>query len=408
MPFDANALRSLGLDPQAAATLGALSGLRGLDQAGFRRTAGPMGSIAQNLMPLLQAVQQAKVAESQAVLNQLLIRAQLMKAGGDPEKRAAEIEHLKALASSETALAEKRKGEGAYRDAQQKRLDELLQGQAGGAPGGMKPTVTYGASGPSISFKSDVMSPEAFQQQKELAGMRSGTTEQREKDVAVFKAQLARDMPKMSDKDLNIIANGKTLLSLMDSADEAISTIPKDISRRYYAKNAFNYQVRAENPKLANAITMGSFGMKTFDTDSRLDPVFSWIGQVKSALASFNLQSQKGGIQLLNYLNDHFPGYGDSPEAAQQKLLLLRKDKAVIQQRITDMIETFQKKGTMLNAPGVVEAPDAGGPGVAWMGRTRVLPDGTKRTVWLNPDTGEHKDLPEGQMPGPIPDLGLR
>lgn len=405
MPFDANSLRSLGLDPQAAATLGALGGLRGLDEAGFRRTAGPMGSIAQNLIPLVQAYQQSKVAESQAILNQLLVQAQLMKSGGDPEKRAAEIEHLKALASSETALAEKRKGEGAYRDAQQKRLDELLQGQAGGAPGGMKPTVTYGASGPSISFKSDVMSPEAFRQQKELAGMRSGETLEREKALATFKKSLP---PNMSDKDIGIIASGKTLLSLMDSADQAINSLPKDISSSYYKRQAFKYQKRAENPAATNFLEGYSGGMFNFDSDPRLDPIFSWIGQVKSALMSFNLSGQKGGIQLLQYLSDHFPGYGDNPAQAQRKLQNLKQDKGVIQQRINDMLDLLQKKGTMLNAPGAVEAPDAGGPGVAWMGRPYVLKNGEKRMVWLNPDTGESKDLPEGQMPGPIPDLGLR
>src|ERR1044071_5620976 len=154
----------------------------------MQRTASPIGSIAQNLIPLFQIPLQAKAMQQQQALEKLKILAQLSAIQGktDPEKRAAEIAKLK-------AETDKTRGEADYRQMLLKNpmIAQILSGQGGeGTPsaGGMKPKVTLGITGPGISYSSDVLSPEALAQKKEIAAASSGQTLQREKALAKYKA----------------------------------------------------------------------------------------------------------------------------------------------------------------------------------------------------------------------------
>ena len=55
-----------GLDPDQAQSLGIIQAMQQSQQAGMQRTASPIGSIAQNLLPLFSAMIYAKAADKQA------------------------------------------------------------------------------------------------------------------------------------------------------------------------------------------------------------------------------------------------------------------------------------------------------------------------------------------------------
>ena len=55
-----------GLDSSQAQSLGIIQAMQQSQQAGMQRTASPIGSIAQNLMPLFSAMIYAKAADKQA------------------------------------------------------------------------------------------------------------------------------------------------------------------------------------------------------------------------------------------------------------------------------------------------------------------------------------------------------
>ena len=66
----ANLGANLSVDPSEARSLALLGALRGSQEAGLQRTASPMGSIAQNLIPIFGAMITAKALERQAQVNQ--------------------------------------------------------------------------------------------------------------------------------------------------------------------------------------------------------------------------------------------------------------------------------------------------------------------------------------------------
>jgi hypothetical protein len=124
-------------------------------------------------------------------------------------------------------------------------------------------------------------------------------------------------------------------------------------------------------------------GAVDFSSDPKLDPYLSWVGQVQSALASFNIQGQRGGIQLLNYLKDHFPNYADSPADALRKAQILRKNSSVIQRRID------QITGQITGAAKI--ATDSGGDAVqGWVKmRVRNKKTGQEQDLWYDPSSGD-------------------
>lgn len=362
-----------GLTAGQIRALSLLNALPEIEQGGMVRSASPMGAIARGVSPIIQALLNAKAYQASAA-------AQAQAGALKDLKTAAEIEHLGSLAGAESALAEERRGKGEYRKKQQEMIDKLLSGADGqGATRGMKPKITYGPSGPSVTYSSDVLSPEALQQRIDIQRAGSATTLGREKELARFKAT---ELPaKMTNQDRQTVEAGKTLLGLLGDAEKNIASLPADMTPRQLASNMRNYQIRSQHPLVVN--TLKSVTGMGFPSDESTDAYASWVGQVQAALGSFNVQGQRGGYQLLQYLKDHFPNYADSPAEAQRKAQLLRKDTAVIQRRIDAIM------GELTNAASL--ADDHGGEASqGWLRKqVRNKKTGQVQDIWLNPATGE-------------------
>jgi hypothetical protein len=101
-----------GVDPGEARALALLNAMGPMEDAGLQRSAGPMGAIAKNLIPLFGAIIQGKLLEQQAAqeqeklgmekeklgLEKQKLQAEVAKAqgGGNPERRAAGLEKTQA------------------------------------------------------------------------------------------------------------------------------------------------------------------------------------------------------------------------------------------------------------------------------------------------------------------------
>jgi len=366
-------------DPGEARALALLNALGPMQEAGLQRSAGPMGSIAKNLIPLFGAIIQGKALERQAKLENLKLLMELSKGMGDPEMRTAKINQLKALTAQEQSLAEERKSKGSYREKQQQLVEKLMGGAAGTeAPGGMKPTISLGESGPSVTYRSDVLSPEALQQRKDIQAAGSTQILGREKELAKFKAT---ELPRtLSSAERQTIESAETLIGLLDNAEEKINSIPKNMSSKDLAANMSNYQFRSAHPELTNlSKRLGGYG---FPNDPEISDYASWVGQVQSALGAFNIQGQRGGIRLLEYLKDHFPNYADDPSEVARKAMVLRRDSSVIKRRIAAI------KQEIVNAASM--ADESGGTATqGWLKvQARNKKTGQAQDIWFNPTTG--------------------
>src|SRR5512143_2972623 len=89
-----------GMDSGDASALALLDALGPIQEAGLQRSASPAGAIAKNLIPLFGAIIQGQLLQKQSEqqaeilgLEKAKLQAEIAKAGGDPEKRAAEIAH---------------------------------------------------------------------------------------------------------------------------------------------------------------------------------------------------------------------------------------------------------------------------------------------------------------------------
>jgi hypothetical protein len=87
----ANLGADLSVDPSEARSLALLGALRGSQEAGLQRTASPMGSIAQNLIPIFGAMITAKALERQAAMQQAKQAMEMQKLGVETAKAKAEL-----------------------------------------------------------------------------------------------------------------------------------------------------------------------------------------------------------------------------------------------------------------------------------------------------------------------------
>lgn len=339
-----------GADSGEATALALLNAMGPMEQAGYERSASPAGAIAKNLIPLFGAIIQGKAMEKQAQLQDLMLQMKMAQLAGDPEKRAAEIAHLRSLAASEQSLAEERKGKASYREKQQQLVDRLMSGagETGQAAGGLRPTITMGAEGPSVTYKSDVMSPEALQQRKEIQAAGAATTLSREKNFETWKQQ----HPKLTQRQLDALDAGNSLLSILDEIPQAVAGIPKDMSRSQIATQASKYQARAEHPVITNALTGITGGIISADTDPRLDPYFSTVGQAQQALTTFGLVGLRGGYRTLQWLQVHFPGWADDPATVMRKAAFLESNKGIVRKKVEELQNSIKNAASIAQEVG--------------------------------------------------------
>lgn len=96
------------VDSSEANTLSLLQAMQSVQEGGMRRTASPIGSIAQALIPIFAAPIQARRMEQESQLKSLLLRAQIVKAlSGEKGRDPAQIDLDKAQAESARATAKK-------------------------------------------------------------------------------------------------------------------------------------------------------------------------------------------------------------------------------------------------------------------------------------------------------------
>lgn len=384
-----------GLDPGEARSLALLDAMGGIERAGYERSASPAGAIAKNLMPLFGAMIQAKAMERQSALQSLLLQAELAKGMGDPEMRAAKIRQLEALTSQEQSLAEERRGKAASREKQQQLIDKLLAGGEGmagaAAPTGMKPSITMGPEGATVRYSSDVLSPEALQQRKEIQAAGAGTRLESAKQLETWKQQ----HPKLTQRQLDALDAGNSLISILDEIPAAVESIPKDMTRGKLALNASKYQARAEHPVVSNLITGITGGMLSSDTDPRLDTYFSTVGQAQQALTTFGLTGLRGGYRTLQWLQVHFPGWGDDPATVQRKSAFLSSNKGIVRKKVEEL------QNAIRNAASI--AQEMGGEPIGDRVRlkARNKKTGQEQYIEYDPATGETSIPEENATPTP-------
>ena len=359
---------------------------------------GPLGQISQALMPLISA----KIYGQQAEQHQQMDK---MKALLGVMTLAKELHGVDLQNAQNQAALEKM---GIEKESHKHYIDMLDALNEGRGPKDAK--VTVGDKGGSITFggeklpESEIGLIRAAQAgdsgaQDILTNLRQGRVgvasdeAKARSNLAVDefkkKEEIKRDLPaKMSEKDRQIIHSGESLLGLLDEAPTAVSSIPGDVSRSQLALQAAKYQGGSEHPALSNIVTGLTGGMINTDTNPKLDQYFSWIGQVSSALASFNLEGQRGGFRTLQYLKDHFPGYQDSPERARDKVKWLVQNKGIIQQKIDAIHKDITKTAataTNLDSSGIAAEPSG-----SWM-KVPFYNQKTKQQafMWINPTTGE-------------------
>lgn len=379
-------LGGLGDSSGDAQSMALLQAMGGIQEAGMRRHASPIGAIADTLAPLLAAPIQARQMEQQNALQSLLLRAKIVdllrgSGGISPEEAALKTAQAK---EAEASAAEKT-GRAEY----SKKLLENILGGGGGMGGsdlkGMKPSINFGTSGPSVSYRSDVMSPEALQQRKDIMSAGAAQSLEGKKAFENFKQSLP---PKMTQKQQDAIEAGHTLISMLDEIPGVVKDLPTDIDRAGLAREAAKYQGRSEHPLAANAITGLTGGLINADTDPRLDPYFATVGQAQAALASFNLTGMRGGWNTLKWLNVHFPGWGDDAATVERKAKFLSSNKGVVKKKIEFLQGRIQKAA---EAAGQI-----GGEPVGDSVRVKVRgPNGQEAYMLIDPETGESSVDPE-------------
>lgn len=380
------------MDPE---TMGALKAYQGSDfLQGQPSHSGPLGQISQAIMPLIAAKiygEQAKSKASQQHSEMLFSAIKLANEIDDRELKKMELEQklhpdYKPVVEFVKAIKE------AGGDASG--VKTTLKGPMGSTVtfGGAKPADTlFGLIG--AEQGGDTSATPKLERYADLQARQAGAEAQKRSDVAIeqFKKeeQIKRELPaKMSEKDRQVIHSGEALLGLLDEAPTAIGSLPADVNRSGLAMQAAKYQAGSEHPTASNLITGLTGGLVSTDTDPKMDQYFSWIGQVKSALASFNLEGQRGGFRTLQYLQDHFPGYQDSPERARDKVKWLVQNKGIIQQKINAIHQEIEKSAstaTDLDASGI-PAESQG----SWM-KVPMYNQKTKQQafMWVNPTTGQ-------------------
>lgn len=388
------AMTGLGADPGEAIALSLLRAMDHRGRGGQRDLpAGPMGEVAQNLIPIFGAIIQGQAIQKQAEMEKMLLQAKIAQLGGDPEMKAAKIKQLEALTAQETSLAEERKSKASYRDKQQQLVEKLMGGSAGAeVPGGMKPTITMGPSGPSVTYKSDVMSPEALQQRKEIQAAGASTTLNREKSFETWKQQ----HPKLTQRQLDALDAGNSLLSILDEIPQAVAGIPKDMSRAQIATQASKYQARAEHPVLTNALTGITGGVISADTDPRLDPYFSTVGQAQQALTTFGLVGLRGGYRTLQWLQVHFPGWADDPATVMRKAAFLQSNKGIVRKKVEEL------QNSIKNAASIAQEIGGEPTGDTVRVKVRNKKTGQEQYIEYDPATGstsvpEPSVVPQGE-----------
>jgi hypothetical protein len=401
---------SAGADPNLVGMLQAYSASPFAQ--GVPSQSGPIGQIAQAIMPFALAhvgAQQERSRQQRVQLRDMLEVAGLMVRVGELRRKGLldEATYKKTLA------------EAGLKEREVKLLDQYFgtgtagvgEGEAAGAAPAdpdISKRLPTGASlsvgGLTLRNPADTelgllaeslgpgATPSAILDEKQrraeaVARAGSATTLQRQKDLATFRQSLP---PKLSSKDLDTIAAGRTLLGLLDDSEATLGTLPKDLTQQQLASSSRNYQLRSQHPLAVTALQSipGLGNQLDFSSDAALDPYLSWVGQVQSALASFNVQGQRGGIRLIEYLKDHFPNYADSPAEAFRKTRILRTDRAVIQRRINDLIAETRRAGEI--AGGLGTSADSG-----WIkSRIRNTRTGQEADIWMNPTTGETSSQP--------------
>lgn len=98
-----------GISSKEANVMSLLEAMRGVQEAGMRKTASPIGSIAQALIPIFAAPIQARQMEQKSQLQSLLLRAQLAKLLQGSSRDPDEIDLNKAKADQARATAEEKR-----------------------------------------------------------------------------------------------------------------------------------------------------------------------------------------------------------------------------------------------------------------------------------------------------------
>lgn len=380
-----------GISHRDATTLSLLQALQGMSEAGTRRTATPIGSIAQTLAPLLAAPIQARQMEQRSALEALKLKLGIasLLSKEDPERRAADLAKTQAETQKATAETKRIQSEQQWKDELRKDPKAALQkliGQQGEGVGGLKPSYLVNPETGTVSIRmaSDEMTPGRLQQEKEIAGIRANQQLQTKENFETWKQQ----HPKLTQRQLDALEAGNTLVSMLDEVPAQVAAIPKDIDRAKLAWNASKYQTRSEHPVLTNFATGLTGGLINADSDPRLDPYFSTVGQSQAALASFNLAGLRGGQKTLQWLNVHFPGWGDDSATVERKARFLASNKGIVKQKIEYL------QGLMKKSASAAEA--VGGEPVGDMVRVKVRdPNGKETYMMIDPSTGDSSMAPD-------------
>lgn len=231
-----------GLSHQDATTLALLKAMQNQADVGTRRTATPLGSIAQNLIPLFAAPIQARQLEQESALKTLGLKLKLAEllSRDNPDKVASETKK----SAAEARLAEARAAgleaqQAAYADYQKdpaaflQKLTAAAKGQAASGDFGTSISLPNKPGEiPSVKLTSE--SPAAqrrFEAQQNREAERHAET-MRRMDMADKKVDDATKRADRRDMLAGLKEKGSILNGQLKELDQQIETFKKDQTSR--------------------------------------------------------------------------------------------------------------------------------------------------------------------------------
>lgn len=352
-----------GISHRDATTLSLLQALQGMSEAGTRRTATPIGSIAQTLAPLLMAPIQARQVEQESALKSLLLRAQVARAlgGGRAARTPEQVDLDKARADEARARAEQLRKDTAdpFRGRRLSPTQRVIAGTL--KDQNIEPTDEN-----IFKFEQAMqLSKEGrdFANRLKLAGAEATARANADQNASLQLAQklglpipgvsgnggvpspygppkvditggklsLHMTPPKSSPESQNIVARTQSILGMMPRAKQVFENTPDIPNISVEATRRLLPSKLAEHPGIVGAGEMALLG----PPNPAYDQYFQTTGELNYAMTALatRLASRSGSAKMATLLSPHIPQIALQPSQNKAKIdSLFGPDSVLVQE----------------------------------------------------------------------------